>query len=112
MPHRRGGRLELVSLAAVRRRSSEVCLRKIRRARSQDDGRPIRRPEAQSAPDADRRRRPSREMVLSTQAGLARLAPHGRIPPPYERAGDVEVEKLEVQMMRSFGKGTFRNKIA
>src|SRR5262249_53266899 len=95
MPHRRCRGLEYFSLGTIRARVTEIRVRKIRRTGPPHYGNSIRRPEAQPAPDADRRRRPSRQMVFRTQAGYARREKdRRRIPPSADWAGNSEVEQL------------------
>ncbi len=54
--------------------------------------------EAQPAPDADRRRGSPRQMVLPTQAGVARLPPHRcSLPTPDVRPGHAQVEELSTE---------------
>ena len=62
----------------VRAQPLEVCLRKICRAGPPHHGTAIRRTQTQSAPDAHRRRRPSRKMVFRAEASHTRLPPHRR----------------------------------
>ena len=86
---------EPILVVSLRRGSAEVRIRKVRRAGSQNDGAAIRRTEAQSAPDADRRRGPPGQMVLPTERGMARLPTHRRsVSAPDDRPGHAEVAEL------------------
>src|SRR5882724_6628466 len=87
--------MEHLSLGAVRARATEIRLRKICRTRSQDDGTAIRRPEAQSTPNVDRRRGSSGEVVLRVEASYVGYKKKWRrVSASDDGAGDATVEKL------------------
>src|SRR6266404_2544962 len=95
VPHRRGGRVEFVSLDSIRPPVAEIRLRKIRGAGPPHHGTPVRGPETQPAPNADRRRRPSRKMVFRfEERNAGNEKERWRISTSDERAGYVEVEEL------------------
>ena len=74
---------------------AEVRLREVCRARPPHHGTASRRPEAQSALNADRRRRPPREMVFRIESGVSGIQTHrDGNEESAGRAGDAEVEKL------------------
>ena len=76
-------------------RPAEICLWEIRRAGPPHHGTASRRPEVQPAPDADRRCRSPREMVLPTQSRASRgQANRHRYEAPDARPSNPEVEKL------------------
>src|SRR5258706_2387883 len=107
MPHRRCRSVEHLSMGAVCARAAEVGVRNVCRAGQPDDGTTVRRPEAQSAPDADRRRRPSSKMVLRAEERVSRHEEEWRgFSASDERAGDVEVEKLVTHKSRNLTKRT------
>src|ERR1700681_698530 len=88
--------MEPLSLDSLRPRTAEICLRKIRGAGSLHHGAAVRRPEAQSAFNADRRRPPSCEVVLRLkERDAGNEAAWGRDSPSDERPSDFEVEKLK-----------------
>src|ERR1700730_14393509 len=88
--------MEPLSLDSLWPRTAEICLRKIRGAGSPHHGAAVRRPEAQSAFDADRRRRPPCEVVLRLkERDAGNKQKGGRVSPSDEWASDFEVEKLK-----------------
>src|SRR6267378_3534440 len=102
MPHRRCRRVEHLSMGAVCAGTAEVCIRKVCRAGPPDDGTTVRRPEAQPASHADRRRRPACEMVFRVEERLSR---HEKewwgVSASDERSGDAEVEELVTHKSRN-----------
>src|SRR6202011_3344359 len=75
---------------------AEIRLREIRGARPPHHGTPVRGLETQSPPHADRRRRPSGEVVFRVEERHAGSEEEWRgVSTSDERAGDVEVEKLK-----------------
>src|SRR5271156_1706813 len=77
-------------------RVAEIRLRKICRAGSPYHGATVRGLETESAPDADRRRRPPRQVVFRVEERDAGDEEEWwRVPASDDRAGYVAVEKLE-----------------
>ena len=96
LPHRRSRLLESVPRHPLRPIDIEVRVCKIRRARPAHHGAASRGPETESTPHVDRRRRPSRQMVLRTKSRSSRgQADRRRIETPNERARHAEMAKLE-----------------
>src|SRR5437588_11755402 len=83
-------------MAALWSQPAEVRLREICRARQADYGAAIRRLETQSAPDADRRCRPPRQVVFRPEGSAPGSSPkRRRNAPSHDRASDAEVAKLK-----------------
>src|SRR2546427_7349767 len=83
-------------MAALWSQPVEVRLRQICRARPADHGETIRRLETQSPPNADRRCRPPRQMVLRPESSPSRSSPQRRrTATSSDRPSDAEMEKLD-----------------